>query len=394
MTARILLSGQNYKQLIPVVLGSFFGMLMLLLSVQLYFSLNSLLTERSDLLSAQFLVINKPVSLMNTLSGSKNTFSEEEINQLQSLDAVSKIGRFVSNSFKARAGFEFGGNQMLTDIFFESVPDSFLDISVDEWKWKEGDPIPIILPSDYINLYNFGFAPVQGLPQISRATAKMAGLKIIIGGRDAETELSGRIAGFTDRINSVLVPMQFLEHANKKYGFTEVNGPSRLVLQCDDVADSKLSEHLLNRGYESNSELLKSGKLNTLLKMILSIVLLIGMVIVMMALLGFVQYAQLMVSHSSYEIKTLMEIGYHPLQLLRIYMLFYSSVMFLTAVLSLISLYFLNSFLCEFASEKGFQLTGNIHFPVYMTALVLSATFILLNSFNTAYILRRKFKSS
>ncbi len=394
MTGRLLLSGQNYKQLIPVVFGSFFGMLMLLISVQLYFSLNSLVTERKDLLSAQFLVINKPVGLMNTISGRKNTFSEEEIKQLQSLDAVSKIGRFVSNRFKARAGFEFGGNEMLTDIFFESVPDSFLDINMADWQWKEGDPIPIILPADYINLYNFGFAPVQGLPQISRSTAKLAGLKIIIGNRDNEIEVSGRIAGFTDRINSVLVPMQFLEHANMKYGFAELTGPSRLVLLCEDISDSSLSEYLQNKGYESNSELLKSGKLNNLMKMILSIVLLIGMVIVMLALLGFIQYAQLMVSHSSYEIKTLMEIGYHPLQLLKIYMLFYTSVMILTALLSLISLYFLNSCLCNFASEKGFELAGYIHFPVYMTALILGSLFIVLNSFNTAYILRKQYKSS
>ena len=48
---------------------------------------------------------------------------------------------------------------MSTDMFFESVPDGFVDVNLDKWVFNENEPvIPIIIPRNYLNLYNFGFA--------------------------------------------------------------------------------------------------------------------------------------------------------------------------------------------------------------------------------------------
>ena len=50
-----------------------------------------------------------------------------------------------------------------SEIFFESVPDGFLDVTLEQWKWSEGDTtVPIVLPRSYINMYNFTFAEVDG----------------------------------------------------------------------------------------------------------------------------------------------------------------------------------------------------------------------------------------
>ena len=34
-----------------------------------------------------------------------------------------------------------------SELFFESVPDEFVDVPLDEWKYREGDSeVPIVLP--------------------------------------------------------------------------------------------------------------------------------------------------------------------------------------------------------------------------------------------------------
>ena len=57
------------------------------------------------------------------------------------------------------------GIHLSTDMFFESVPDEFVDIKLDKWHFDESThTIPIIIPRNYLNLYNFGFAQSRSLP--------------------------------------------------------------------------------------------------------------------------------------------------------------------------------------------------------------------------------------
>lgn len=57
-----------------------------------------------------------------------------------------------------------------TEMFFESVPDEYVDVNLDKWLFdKETRVIPIIIPRNYLNLYNFGFAQSRSLPKLSEA---------------------------------------------------------------------------------------------------------------------------------------------------------------------------------------------------------------------------------
>ena len=47
------------------------------------------------------------------------------------------------------------GIHLSTAMFFESVPDEFVDIKLDKWHFDEAThTIPIIIPRNYLNLYN------------------------------------------------------------------------------------------------------------------------------------------------------------------------------------------------------------------------------------------------
>lgn len=393
MIRQLILSKQNYLQLSVVLLGSLFGLLLMMSSTQIYMDIQSIFDTRKDLVSSQFLVVNKTVSIVNAISGEGAVFSEEEIDAFRSLKSVEKIGVFEANRFRAQTGFQLQDKTMMTDMFFESVPDEFLDVKSSEWNWREGQPVPIILPTDYLNLYNFGFAPSQGLPQISKNMAKMAGLKIVISGNGKELELPGVIAGFTDRINSILVPQKFLNFANANYGNTNAKGISRLVVLSKDPSNPELIEYINENGYETNLELLKSGKLSSLLKSILSVVLIVCLVIIALSILGFLQYAQLLINNSKYEIKTLLQIGYPIRILFSAYMKFYVLLMIVVLALSLLSLYGIKIYFNQFMTGKGFELSGMISTEVMLSGLGLVVFFVLFNAISTYSLIRNFAKS-
>lgn len=389
MIRRLILSKQSYWQLSVVLFGTLFGLLMVMSSLQIYFDIRSIVDNKKELISSQFLVVNKPVSILNTLSGNAAVFSDEEIADFKALKAIERVGTFKANTFRAQTGFQLQDKTMMTDMFFEAVPDGFLDVKVADWQWKPGQPVPIILPTDYLNLYNFGFAPSQGLPQISRGTAKLAGLKVVVSGNGKTAEMPGVIAGFTDRINSILVPESFIEVNNKVYGNNRDKGVSRLVLMCSDPSDAKLTEFMQSRGYETNLEMLKNGKLNALLKMVLSIVLVIGSVIILLAVLGFVQYAQLLISHSSYEIKTLLQIGYTVAAIFKAYFKFYIVLMSLVFSGSIALLLYIKYLVNGYLSEKNFEVDATIDPQVLVYGSILVLLFLSFNALNTYYKIKK-----
>ena len=70
-----------------------------------------------------------------------------------------------------------------TEMFFESVPDKFIDVKSNKWVYTQGDSrIPIILPRNYLDLYNFGFAQSKNLPKLSESLLGMLTLRISITG--------------------------------------------------------------------------------------------------------------------------------------------------------------------------------------------------------------------
>ncbi len=389
MIRRLILGNQSYSQLGIVLFGSLFGLLLTVVSIQLYIDFKAIFNNKKELISAQFLVVNKQVSMAHTITGNQATFSSDELEAFRSIRSIEKIGFFKSNTFRAQTGIALQDQEMMTDMFFESVPDEFLDIKISNWKWHPGEPVPVILPSDYLNLYNFGFAPSQGLPQISKGMAKIAPMKVVVSGQGQSETLKGYIAGFTDRINSILVPESFIDYANEHYGKNEEKGVSRLVLLCKDPGDTELMDFIENNGYETNLELLKNGKMNALLKMTLSIVLSVGFVIILLALLGFIQYAQLMMSNSKFEIKNLLHLGYAPSVLFAQYMKFYTLLMGVVLIFGLALAYWVKVISTRFMIDKGFEVNAGLNMISISSAVFLVAVFLLLNAVNTIRMIRK-----
>ena len=144
------------------------------------------------------------------------------------------------------------GSAAKADLFFESIPDEFLDFIPEEWEWEENSSfVPIMVPKFYLDLWNFGLAPSRvEYPPLSMEAATGMPIEVFIG-QNREATLDGRFVAFSKRINSVLVPERFLTWANQEFGQPEageffflwkngtIAGPPKTLQQLNEMKNEK-----------------------------------------------------------------------------------------------------------------------------------------------------------
>ena len=320
------------------------GFFILLLAGTVYLDYGKKFGEDSTIWKANYIVLNKNISALQTLTGQKPDFSTEEINELKTQPFVKNVGTFVSSQFpvKLQIGGIGGIRGFSTDLFFESIPEQFIDVNKKEWNWKEGeDFIPIIIPKNYLNLYNFGFATSQGLPQVSENLFKQIPFQLIIGKGEKQKTYQARIIDFTTKINTILVPENFLEWANHNYANKNNINPSRVIVETNSEGDENSISYFEQHNYDINRDELKNNELTYYLKLSFSLVLLIGFIIVLAAIWLMIINFQLMIEKNKHKTKDLFLIGYNINQLARPYLKFSFIFMLISYIIALPFVYYL-----------------------------------------------------
>ncbi|MGV0921396.1 ABC transporter permease [Empedobacter falsenii] len=322
---------------------SIIGFFILILAGTIYLDYAKNFGEDSSVWKANYVVLNKKISSLQTLTGEKPSFSEDEINDLKSQNFVAKVGTFKSSQFpvKLQVGGVAGIRGFSTDLFFESVPEDFIDVKESDWKWQEGqDFIPIIIPKSYLNLYNFGFATSQGLPQVSEGLFTKIPFQLILGKGENQKVYQARIVDFTTKINTILVPENFLEWANQTYAPQKNTEPSRIVVETKSQGDENSSTYFEQQNYDINKDELKNNELTYYLKLAFSLVLFIGLIIVFAAIWLMIINFQLMIEKNKHKTKDLFLIGYNINQLARPYLKFSIIFMLFSYIISIPLVYF------------------------------------------------------
>lgn len=303
---------------IPQFLGFFFanlvGVTIILVGVQFYIDYKAL-DNGDSFMKADYLIVNKKIGALSGLTGKNNTFSSAEIEELNNEDFVERIGAFTPSSFNVKARFDVEGFvNFSTEMFFESVPDEFVDVKSDAWNYVEGDDeIPIILPKNYLDLYNFGYAQGKGLPKLSEGILGAMRLKILIGSNDETREFWGRIVGFSSRLNTILVPETFMQWANEEYmNPNAVKNPTRLIVEVENPADERIVTYLQENGYETDEDKLDASKTTFVLRLIVSIVMGVGFVISILSFYILMLSIFLLVQKNSMKLENLLLLGYSP----------------------------------------------------------------------------------
>jgi len=386
---RLIWKKQKKSVLLFASMGMFIGLFILLISIQFYFDFISINKNDKGLFQKDYIVINKKVSLLNTVGFLNTEFSNIEIDSIKNQAFVEKIGLITPNKFKVGAYTDGTADfpEFYAEMFFESVPDEFMDIDTSVWHWNEKSVfIPIVIPRDYLKLYNFGFAQSQNLPKISEEIASKAMADFIIEGRGKRLRMKGKIVGFTDRINSILVPQSFMNWANAALGRgKKSNQPSRIIVVCKDPSDPAFIKYLEDHNYEANLQQTKSSRLNTLLQLVLSAVLFIGLIITLLSFMIFVISFKLMISRSQTSIRKLISLGYYYKVPAFVYIRIYSIILLIVFMLSFFTVYYTRNIINSKLIDMGFYLNQSISFETILIAIFLLLILLIANSISILY---------
>jgi hypothetical protein len=306
---------QNIFTLAFSALGAILGFTLLLITLQLFTDVDSIFNSESDAIDSEYLVLKKHVSTLNTIGLSSNTtFDSDEIEEIKSQDFIKDIAPFNNGTFEVMAvlGMEGGKFPTMKSLaFFETVPDQFIDAETNNWGWEKGaKQVPIILPNTYLDAYNFGIAQAAGTPQVSKGIIGAFSIKLEVSGNGKKAEYQGNVINFSDRINSILVPKSFLDFANSEYGTPSKQEIFRVIVEVTDANDPSLKKYIEDNGYETNSEQLRGGKVEQILRGFLNFHVLIGIIIILQSAFLFVLYSQILIQKSKYEIQLLLILGY------------------------------------------------------------------------------------
>lgn len=355
----------SVAQLAGFFFANLCGMVIVLLSVQFYRDVLPVFTQGDSFIKKDFVIVSKKVSTLGSFVGKSSTFSESDIADIEDQPFTKSVGRFLPSQFKVSAGMGMQGINMSTDMFFESVPDAYVDVKLDKWHFDPASgEIPIIIPRNYLNLYNFGFAQSRNLPQLSEGVMGMVNLDIRIMGNGQAARMRGNIVGFSNRLNTILVPESFIEWANGKYGTGERVEPSRLIVEVNNPTDDRIARYFDSKGYETEGNQLDAGKTAWFLKVITGIVLSVGLLISALSFYILMLSIYLLLQKNTTKLENLLLIGYSPARVARPYQL-------LTVILNLL-VYALGMLAVVAVRGSYMEVIGNLY-PAAEGATLLGA---------------------
>lgn len=368
--------------------ANLFGMLIVLMGYQFYCDVLPVFTSQDSFMKADYLIVSKKIGAAGTLSGRNNTFSGMEEDELLEQKFVKKTGRFTSTEYKVNANMGINGQPVLSsELFFESVPDDFVDVSLAEWKYDDGSrEVPIILPRTYINMYNFGFAQARSLPKISDGLVGMIDFRVYIHGNGHQDEYKGRVIGFSNRLNTILVPQAFMDWSNSYYAPEAKSDPTRLIVEVGNPADENITKYLDRKGYEVDDDKLQSEKTIYFLRMIVSVVMIVGVIISILSFYILMLSIYLLVQKNTAKLENLLLIGYSPLRVALPYELLTLGLNAFVLIVALIIISFVRDYYLDVISTLFPQFEEGGMFPACLLGLIL---FVLVSVINQLAIYRK-----
>ncbi len=320
MIWKLLKKNISIGQMAGYAIANLIGLAIVLSAIRFYSDVSVLFDSGSEesVATEDFLVISKPVSLLNTITGASSGFTPADVDDILAQPWAASAGEFTSADFNVGASIELGGAGFSSFLFLESVPDEFLDVKPRKWRFNPSAgttaEVPIIISKDYLALYNFGFASGRGLPQISEGIVSDVPIVLRLSGNGHNDYMRARIVGFSSRLNTIAVPEDFMTWANARYSSAEPDNPSRLIVRVNRPGDPAINEYFKEKGYEVAGDKVDSGKASYFLTVLTSVVIAVGGVISLLALFILMLSIFLLMQKNRDKIRDLLLLGYSPSQ--------------------------------------------------------------------------------
>ncbi len=378
-------------QLAGFFLANLFGMLIILLGVQFYRDVLPVFTQGDSFMNNNYLIATKKISTLGSFTGKSSTFSQAEVEAMEQQSFTRSVGAFTPSLFKVSAGLgmESMGIHLSTEMFFESVPDKYIDVNVEKWYFDEASGvIPIIIPRNYLNLYNFGFAQSRTLPKLSEGVMSLIQLDIQIRGNGRVANYKGTIVGFSNRLNTILVPQSFMEWANQTFAPDKKAQPSRLIVEVKNPTDTAITDYFQQQNYETEGNGLDAGKTTYFLRLVTGIILGVGGLISILSFYILMLSIFLLLQKNTVKLENLLLIGYTPSQVALPYSLLTIGVNLLVLILSFIGVLWVRTYYLDLLRALFPQMQSGSLLPCLLTGSLL---FLLVSMMNVL-VLRKKIR--
>ncbi|MCR4994133.1 MAG: ABC transporter permease [Bacteroidales bacterium] len=383
-------------QFVGFFFANLFGMLIVLLSLQFYEDIIPAFSGEDGVMKNTYMIVSKSISAASTLGGEAQAFTETDVREFEQQSFARRVGLFTASQYQVYGSLSMGGMGMGTDMFFESVPDDFVDS-----KWPEDftaaraesldlsslNEVPIILPRSYLAIYNFGFAQTKNLPKLSEGVVSMIQLDLRLRGEGGvERSLKGRVVGFSTRLNTVLVPQAFMQASNKALAPASQAAPTRLIVEVNNPADDAIATFIQDHGYELEDNSLEAGRATYFLKVVAGIIMAVGLLISALSFYILMLSIYLLVQKNAEKLQNLRLIGYSPARISLPYQLLTIGMNALVLLLSFVLVFWIRGLYLERLWQMFPQLSEG---AVTNTILLGFALFILVSFFNIIAIRRK-----
>lgn len=378
----------SIPQFVGFAFANLFGMLIVLLGYQFYRDVTPVFTAEDSFMKADYMILNKKIGVVSSASGRSNAFTPLEVNELKEQPFAQQVGAFTSTEYKVNATMGVQGTQVLnSELFFESIPDAFIDVPQQVWQYEPGShEVPVILPRAYITMYNFGFAQSHSLPKISDGLMGMIDFTIFIQGNGHKDSYRGKVIGFSSRLSSILVPQAFMDWSNDYYAPKQHTDPTRLILQAENPADQQVTSYLDENGYEAEDSNMNAEKTTYFLRMMVSMVMVVGLIISLLSFYILMLSIYLLVQKNSDKLENLLLIGYKPSQVARPYQLLTIGLNLLVLIVAWVVLYFVRDYYMGIIET----LFPSIDSSNMLPAIVLGIGLFILVSISNIIAIHRK----
>ena len=325
-------------QLLGFFLANLLGMLIVLLALQFYRDVRPVFSQEDGVINNDYIIISKRISAFGVGTSS---FTKNEIEDIQDQPFTVRLGAFTASQYKVSCSMGIEGVVNFgTQMYFEAVPDLFVDTDRSQWKYEEGsDFVPIILPRSYLSIYNFGFAQGRSLPQLSEGVVSMIDMTVLLRGDSKEFRMRGKVVGFTNRLNTILVPESFMQWSNREFAPGADADPTRLIVEVGNPTDDRIAKYIQQHNYDIDEDKLQAGKATYFLKVMSGIVMGVGLLISALSFFILMLSIYLLVQKNTVKFRNLLLVGYSPAQVSLPYQLLTIVLNGLVLAIALLMLY-------------------------------------------------------
>jgi ABC-type antimicrobial peptide transport system permease subunit len=372
------------------LIGLGLGVVLVLSAVQLNRNFSQLLQgEQKRKTGTDFLVVRKKVDLEMMKKGKEAMqYSNDELAELKAKPFIKSVGKFTPSQFDIYAEIVIN-IKGATDLTFEAIPDKYLDVQPDNFIWDSNKAeLPVIVYAGLLDFYNTFAMTRSDLPALSQEALTKIPLKITTGSGANERVFNGRIVGFSNRVQSMLVPQSFMDWGNAYYNNKPIPNSSNIIIETDDASNPELVKFLDSKKYDTNKDYTRFGKYKTIVKYVVNIIGFIGAALLVFSIIIFGLFIQLVVSHARNDIQLLTTLGTGPKMLKKFLLGRFVPGLFITVLVGLVLVGLLQIIFSIKAKTWEINLSPWPHIITLAAAAILCLVLILLNNNSIAKALK------